>query len=114
MPRRRPAQPAPFDWMFSLQIGLIVALGFWIFSPSIHGDWIGDDALYITGNPLMHDPNRVWKAWFEPGSFVEYYPMHETIQWLQYQLFGLDTLGYHLTNVVFHIVGALLLWRLLA
>ena len=60
----------------------------------------------------MHDPARLWKAWFAPGSFIEYYPVEETVQWMQWKLWGTDTFGYHLTNVILHISSALLVWRL--
>jgi Flp pilus assembly protein TadD len=61
----------------------------------------------------MNDPARLWKAWFQPGSFMEYYPIEQTVQWFQWQLWGNETFGYHLTNVILHIVSALLVWRLL-
>ena len=93
---------------------MIAASVLWIYWPALHGDWLWDDSLYITDNPLLRNPDRLWKAWFEPGSFVEYYPIQETVQWLQWQLWGMDTLGYHLTNVFLHILSALLVWRLLS
>ncbi len=96
-----------------LQAALIIGAGWWIYWPALHGDWLSDDRLYVTENPLLNDPARVWKAWFQPGSFIEYYPLHETVQWVQWKLWGKDTLGYHVTNVVLHLLSALLLWRLL-
>ncbi len=56
----------------------------------------------------------MWKAWFVPGSFIEYYPIAQTVQWVQWQLWHEQTLGYHVTNVLLHAASALLLWRLLA
>jgi len=73
-----------------------------------------DDGLYVLDNPLQHDPARLWKTWFAPGSFIEYYPVEETARWFQWQLWGPEPLGYHLTNVGLHIVNALLVWWLLA
>jgi len=99
--------------LFLIQVVAIVAATFWIFWPALHGDWIWDDNFYITQNPLLHDPARLWKAWFEPGSFVEYYPIEESVQWAQWQLWHTDTFGYHLTNVFLHIINALLVWHLL-
>jgi tetratricopeptide (TPR) repeat protein len=96
-----------------LQAILMILVGWWIYGPVLHGDWIGDDNLYVAENPLLNDPWRIWKAWFQPGSFIEYYPLQETVQWLQWKLWGDDTFGYHVTNVVLHLVSALLLWRLL-
>jgi len=98
--------------LFPLQVTIIVAAVLWIFWPALHGDWLWDDGLYLTNNPLLHDPNRLWKIWFAPGSFIEYYPLEETVQWVQWQLWQNETFGYHLTNVILHIGNALLVWRL--
>ena len=102
------------NWKIILQALVIAASVLWIYWPALHGDWLWDDGWYITENPLLRHPDRIWKAWFEPGSFVEYYPIQETVQWAQWQLWGMDTLGYHLTNVFLHILSALLVWRLLS
>ena len=93
---------------------IIMAAGLWIYSPAFYGDWIWDDAMYISQNPLLNDPARLWKAWFQPGSFIEYYPIEETVQWVQWQLWGNNTFGYHLTNVCLHLLSAFLVWRLLS
>jgi Tfp pilus assembly protein PilF len=97
-----------------LRAAIIVTAGLWIYSPAFHGDWLWDDTTYISENPLLKDPERLWKAWFQPGSFIEYYPLEQTVQWLQWQLWGNDTFGYHLTNDLLHITNALLVWRLLS
>lgn len=89
---------------------LLVGAVLWIHWPSLRGGWIGDDIWYIPNNPLMSDPWRLWKAWFAPGSWVEFYPIEESIQWFQWCLWHNDTLGYHLTNVVLHIINSFLLW----
>jgi len=103
------------EWKLALiHAAIIIAAGLWIYWPAMHGDWLWDDDVYIYRNPLMDDPARLWKAWFQPGSFIEYYPIQQTVQWFQWQLWHNDTFGYHLTNVILHIVSALLVWRLLA
>jgi len=96
-----------------LRVAIIFAVTFWIYWPALHGDFVWDDGWYLATNPLMIDRDGLWKFWFHPGSWVEYYPIQETVQWLQWQLWGDATLGYHLTNVLLHILNALLVWRLL-
>jgi len=103
-----------YDVATWLQAALIATATLWVFSPAFHGTWLMDDGLYVLENPLQHDPARLWKTWFVPGSFIEYYPMEETVRWAQWQLWGPEPLGYHLTNVGLQIVNALLVWRLLA
>jgi Tfp pilus assembly protein PilF len=70
--------------------------------------------MYLSHNPLLNEPGRIWKAWFQPGSFIEYYPLEQTIQWMQWQLWGNNTFGYHFTNVCLHLLSAFLVWRLLS
>jgi len=103
----------PNSWM-PWQVGAIVAAVVWIYWPALNGGWQWDDDLYLTKNALLTDPARLWKAWFVPGSFIEYYPIAETVQWVQWRLWHEQTLGYHVTNVLLHAVSALLLWRLFA
>ena len=103
------------NWkLLLLRALLIIAAGFWVFSPALHGDWLMDDDVYLTQNVLLNDPARLWKIWFAPGSLTEYYPIEATLQAIQWHFWHLDTLGYHLTNLILHVVGALLVWRLLS
>jgi len=93
---------------------LIVGTGLWIYSPVFHGDWLGDDAADIYQNPVTFDPAGWWMNWFMPSRLTFYYPIKADVQWVQWRLWGMDTLGYHLTNIVLHLCSALLIWRLLA
>ncbi len=110
---KREIMAVVFDWKFWLKVLGILGAGLWIYAPVFHGDWLMDDDLYITNNHLLADPARLEKAWFQPGSFIEYYPIEQTVQWIQWQLWKNDTLGYHLTNLGLHLLSALLIWRLL-
>lgn len=102
--------PVAKQWLQAL---LIIAAGWWVYWPALQGDWLRDDLYYLPENPLLSDPAVLWKLWFQPGSWIEYYPIEETVQWVQWQLWQNDTLGYHITNVVLHLINALLVWWLL-
>ncbi len=93
---------------------LIIGASLWIYWPALHGGLIWDDQWYVLMNPSLHILSGLWKIWYQPGNWVEYYPLHETVLWLQWHLWGDDTLGYHLTNLFLHIANALLVWRLFA
>jgi tetratricopeptide (TPR) repeat protein len=95
------------------QAFVIVAAALWVYWPALNGGFIWDDTWYITINPLLHDWSGLWKIWFSPGSWIEYYPINGTLLWIQYQLWGEHTLGYHLVSLALHITGAFLVWRLL-
>jgi len=82
------------EWNLILIHAAIISVAvLWIYWPVLHGDWVWDDSMYISQNPLLSDPARLWKAWFQPGSFIEYYPIEQTVQWVQWNLWGTDTLG---------------------
>jgi tetratricopeptide (TPR) repeat protein len=84
----------------------------WIYAPAFHGGWIWDDAPYLADHLHLHDPaGWWWKTWIAPDA--DYYPLEATILTVQWHFWHNDTLGYHLTNVVLHILSALLVWRLL-
>lgn len=93
---------------------VIVVAVFWIYSPAMDGGWIWDDNFDITQPTAIQDPGGLWKIWFHPGSLIDYYPIKASVQWAQWKLWQNHTFGYHLTNVLLHIVSALLVWRLLS
>jgi Tfp pilus assembly protein PilF len=101
-------------WLSFLKAGLILAAGLLVYAPALHGAFLWDDPQYVTANPLLRDAAGLWKAWFAPGSVMEFYPLQETVLWLQWQMWGAEPFGYHLTNVLLHVASALLLWRFFA
>jgi tetratricopeptide (TPR) repeat protein len=97
-----------------LQALTIAAAVLWIYWPALHGGWLWDDDVNITDNAITQSPTGLWSIWFEPGRTIDYYPIKASAQWIQWHLWGMNTLGYHLTNVGLHLIGALLVWRLLS
>ena len=128
-----PAQPADRwrdltlrDLVFRGAILVLAVL--WIYSPVLHpvfpADWLWDDDQLLTANATVQhrvspDPNAppahletLAKLWFNPDG-ADYFPLSYTALWAQWPLFGMWPTGYHLVTVLFHLTGALLLWRLL-
>lgn len=100
------------SWKQLLQALLIVGASFWVFWPVLHGDWIWDDPFLIVQSTLIHDPAGLWKIWFQPNRLVDYQPITVSVEWIEWRLWGYETLGYHLANIILHVSGALLVWRL--
>ncbi len=101
-------------WWSALVRAVVIAVAtLWIYWPALHGGWLWDDDTYVTDNRLLHSLSGLGTLWFQPGAFRDWYPLEETALWLEWHLWGLDTLGYHLVNVVLHLANALLVWRLL-
>jgi tetratricopeptide (TPR) repeat protein len=108
-----PIQPKVSRGSLLLKLVVIIAAVFWIYSPVFYGDWLWDDDTDITDNSIIQSPAGLWRIWFVPGSQLDYYPLKASVQWAQWHLWGMQPLGYHLTNIILHLVGALLVWRLL-
>jgi len=92
---------------------LIVMMTLTAYLPSLRGDFLWDDDAYVTKNKTLRDADGLRRIWFELGAVPQYYPLVHTTFWLEYHLWGLRPLGYHLTNVLLHAVNAVLLWFLL-
>ena len=94
-----------------LMAAVIVAACLWIYQPVIHGDWLWDDDTLLTANSDLLTTQGLWNIWFNPTT-PDYFPLTITAFWVQWRVFGLDSTGYHLVSIALHVLGALLLWRL--
>jgi tetratricopeptide (TPR) repeat protein len=91
-----------------------IALGaLFVFWPALRGNWVWDDFAGIILNPTLRDRAGLWRIWFAPPG-PDYFPLKSTVEWLEWHAWGSATTGYHLVSVASHVLGALLLWRLLA
>jgi hypothetical protein len=82
-----------------------------VYLPVIWAGFVWDD-LYLISNPLVKAPDGLLKIWFGFEG-RDYFPLSYSGFWLQWRLWGLHPLGYHVVNVVLHLACALLLWRIL-
>jgi hypothetical protein len=73
-----------------------------------------DDPIYITEN--SHIQSGISLDGFRWAFSTRYYDLWHPLIWLSfmfdYQLYGLNAGGYHLTNLILHIMSALLLFWL--
>ena len=61
----------------------------------------------------MLRPGGLLRTWV-PGTYINYWPLTFTAYWVEYQLWGLAPLGFHLVNIALHALSAILVWRVLA
>ena len=57
-------------------------------------------------------PGQFTHIWWGTG-MDQYYPLTLSAFWAQYRLFGQETTGYHMVNMLLHGLAGLLLWRCL-
>lgn len=94
--------------------GLVLAgLGLWVFSPAWTGGWVWDDTAEILRNgPIRSSWHAIGGMWTAPSG-ADYFPLKETVQWIEWHLWGDAAVGYHLVSLSLHLLSAFLFWRLL-
>ena len=92
---------------------LIVALTLLAYAPAIRGGFVADDEQYLAGNGTLRSVHGLRQIWFDPPASPQFYPLTFTTFWIDYHLWGLNPLGYHVVNVALHATNALVLWLLL-
>jgi tetratricopeptide (TPR) repeat protein len=91
----------------------LVAMIFTAYAPALFAGFIWDDPDYIINNQTLRSLHGLWQIWTAPTSLPQWYPLVHTTFWLEYHLWGLHPVGYHIVNIFLHAAGTLLLWRLL-
>ena len=97
----------------SVLVGLLVIITLTAYIPAMRGDFVWDDDSYVTENQTLRSLKGLGQIWLNPRATPQYYPLVFSSFWLEYKLWGLNPTGYHVVNVLLHVLSTLLLWRLL-
>jgi protein O-mannosyl-transferase len=105
--------PAKFTlWQQTALIAAIIIAVAVVYLPALRGDFVWDDFLLITGNPLLQNFSGLVEIW-SGGRTADYFPVTNAAFWIEHHLFGANATGYHAVNILLQIANALLVWRLL-
>jgi tetratricopeptide (TPR) repeat protein len=94
-----------------LVLGLAVLITYY---PAINAGYIWDDDLHVTNNTSLHSWQGLQDIWIKIGATPQYYPMVFSSFWIEYQFWELNPIGFHINNILLHLLNSLLLWRLLS
>jgi tetratricopeptide (TPR) repeat protein len=90
-------------WM----IAILVAVGFVVFLPTLHNQFIFDDRALVANNPLLRGA----------GGVKETLTSGRTLRMItfvfEHALWHMNPTGYHVTNIILHILTGLMLFVLL-
>jgi protein O-mannosyl-transferase len=88
-------------WQYAAGALLFLLLGIEIFGPVLKGQFVFDDlTLPFSISGGQEEPLSSWLAGVRPVLMSSY--------WLNYWQSGLDPFGYHFTNLIIHVLSALL------
>jgi protein O-mannosyl-transferase len=120
-----PALAAQDDrWVHGALVVAVVMAAVLAYIPAIKSAYIWDDDYYVTNNRLIQgglDGLRDIWAWpiarlrGQPDlrrETPQYYPLVFTTFWVEHKLWGLRPTGYHVVNVLLHLVNAFLVWQI--
>ncbi len=97
---------------------LLVAATFALYLPVLGHEFVSyDDDVEVIDNPHVRaglSPRSVFRAFSTPSAGVHWMPLTTLSFQIDFELWGLQPAGYHLTNVVLHALGTLLLFLALA
>ena len=93
-------------------MAIIILLAFIAYFPSINGGFIMDDDGLLTNNDIIRTPSGLYRFWCTTEA-MDYWPATNSTFWIEWRLWGMNATGYHFTNLILHIVEALLIWIIL-
>jgi len=101
------------SWLsLDLRLGILLALAVVLaYLPVWHAEFTWDDDFAISSNPCIVGPLGLPEIWTTQSADI--CPLVLTSFWIEYQLWRLAPLPYHLVDLALHVGCALLLWRVL-
>ncbi len=99
-------------------LGPVAALVFLIYAPTLSYEFTNwDDPVYVLANRAIQTPG--WSGIGQiltraiPASHGDYIPITILSYWADFQLWGPRAAGFHLSNLLLHVIGSCLLFLLL-
>lgn len=105
----------PKVWIPFVLIAVVLAC----YAMIITSPFLWDDEVMVVGNPLIRSIDNIKLIFtsaafgdrYDPGNF--YRPLQILSYVFDYEIWGLNPLGFHITNIALHILSTLLLFYLL-
>jgi protein O-mannosyl-transferase len=91
---------------------LIAAAVFLAYGPSMTGGFILDDNRLLWENDLVKASDGLHRYWCTSEA-DDFWPVTNTSLWIEWRLWGISPTGYHVTNLILHIIESLLIWIIL-
>ena len=100
-----------------VRVALIVTFGIGTRLPALQGQLLWDDTHLVAENPFIRSPLLILEAfrhYLFPDSLGGHYRPVQTVSYIfDYLIWNGDNYGFHLSNVLWHVLGGCLLYKLL-
>ena len=95
----------------------LLLFGIGVHIPSLGGELLWDDVPLVKDNPLIRSPALIWEAfrhYLFPDTYAGHYRPVQTISYIcDYFFWNKNPYGYHLSNILWHVLSGILLYFLL-
>ena len=101
------------DALAALALGLLAGVCY--LPAMLWGGLIWDDHIWSQSRAVL-EWSGLSTIWSWPSRIYQeahYWPLTYTTFWLEHKIWGLAPAGYHVVNVLLHLLNSLLVWRLL-
>ncbi|MEW6002169.1 MAG: hypothetical protein AB1638_05915, partial [Nitrospirota bacterium] len=93
----------------------IALITFFIYVPSLQNEFVNwDDGIYVYTNYSIHTLNFIFLKWAFSSYAANWHPLTWFSHAIDYALWGLNTVGHHLTSIVLHGLNTFLVVLLIA
>ncbi len=99
-------------WRPRAQAAAIVVAVALVYLPALHAGFVWDDEQLVTGNPLLRNFGGLVEIW-SGGRTADYFPITNTVFWIEHHFFGDNAAGYHAVNILLQGADAVLVWLVL-
>ena len=93
-------------------LAVILLATVFVYWPARNGGLLLDDDSHIT-QPELRSIGGLYRIWFELGATYQYYPLLHSAFWIEHKLWGDSVLGYHVVNVLWHLLAVSLVYFIL-
>ena len=94
---------------------LCLLAGVFYLPAMLRGGFVWDDRIWLQSRAIM-EWSGLGAIWSWPSHIrgeAHYWPLTYTTLWLEHKIWGEAPAGYHVVNVLLHLLNSLLVWRLL-
>lgn len=96
-------------WLLAIVLVVFTLLAY---EPVWHAGFIWDDDVLIVENQMITGTDGLHRFWLTTEA-PDYLPLTSSLWWLEWRAWGRDATGYHVANVLLHVINAVLVWIIL-
>ncbi len=93
-------------------IAVVILAVFIAYFPAINGGFVLDDDDLLTANDFIKAPDGLYRFWLTTKA-SDYWPVTNATFWIEWRLWEMHPAGYHVANLILHVIESLLVWIIL-